>query len=98
MGTLRTVARQLAPPERKTAPPVSARKPADAPTRVQLLQLQLGNQGTAAFVARSSLNVSSPHDPAERGAVAKAAEIMRMSAPVPHNATRESTGIQRCSC
>ncbi|HLK48646.1 MAG TPA: DUF4157 domain-containing protein [Bryobacteraceae bacterium] len=98
MGTSRTAARQPAPLERKPAPPVPSRAPAAAVTPVQLLQRRLGNQGAAAYVAKSALRVSSPSDPAEREAVAKAAEVIRMPAPVMHVAAGESAGVQRCAC
>jgi hypothetical protein len=98
MGISRTVARQPAPPERKPAPPVPTRAPSATATQAQLLQRRLGNQGTAAYIARSAMHVSSPHDPAEKEAVAKGAEIMRMSAPVTPVATAESMDVQRCAC
>jgi phage-related protein len=98
MGTSRIASRQQAAPERTSAGSAAARAPAAHANPVQLLQRRLGNQGTAAFISRSVLNVSSPHDPAEREAVAKAAEIMRMPAAETDAATTKSVGIQRCSC
>ncbi len=97
MGASRTIARQPAQPERKTAARVPARAVAAA-TTAQLLQRRLGNQGTAAYVARSALRVSSPNDPAEKEAVAKAAEVMRMPAPVSPVEALGSAGVQRCAC
>ncbi len=96
MGPTRTVARQPAQPERKTVvrPPVRTAVPLST---AQLLQRRLGNEGAAAFVARSSLRVSSPQDPAEKEAVAKASSVMRMadsSVPV----SNISSGVQRCGC
>jgi phage-related protein len=98
MGTSRIVARQPAPMERKAAPPVPTRAAATSPTSAQLLQRRLGNQGTAMLIARSALRVSSPHDPAEREAVAKAAEVMRAPAPAASIAVGETTSLQPCSC
>src|SRR2546425_1270665 len=98
MGTRNTVARQAAPPERRPAIIAPTRAPAPAVTSAQLLQRRLGNQGTASLIARSAMQVSSPHDPAEREATAKAAEVMRMPLSATQSVSSGSFGVQRCAC
>jgi hypothetical protein len=65
---------------------------------VQVLQRRLGNEGTLALVARSSMRVSSPHDPAEREATAKASEVMRMTSPAVRVGGSSVAEAQRCDC
>ena len=97
MGTSRTLARQPAQAERKPAPRVPARAASPA-APAQLLQRRLGNQGAAAYIARSALRVSSPQDPAEKEAVAKAADVMRMPNAAAQVSASASTAVQRCAC
>jgi len=58
MGTSRIASRRPTPQERTSAAPASARSTAARATPVQLLQRQLGNQGTADFVSRITPPVS----------------------------------------
>jgi hypothetical protein len=99
MGTHNTVTREVAPPQRQPATPAPARTASTVtPTNVQLLQRRLGNQGTAAFIARSALHVSSPHDASEREATAKAAEVLRSAAPAEEIHSLGASGAQRRAC
>jgi hypothetical protein len=88
-------------PDRRPAPATIARVPAAAHPG-QLLQRKLGNQGAAQLarsvvggsgLQRSSLAVSSPHDPAEREATRVAAQVMRLPAPAAVAPVR--AGVQR---
>lgn len=101
MGNQRTVARQLTPEVRRSAvaaAPVRAAAAPHATSTVQLLQRRLGNQGSAALIAKSSLRVSSPQDASEREATSKASEVMRRSTPVAPVSAVGTADLQRCDC
>src|SRR5690349_4011732 len=92
MSTQRAVAaRQPAGPDRRPAPKATA-----AVRPAQVLQRRLGNQGSAAFVARA-MRVSSPADAAEREAVSTAAVVMRSPA-APAVARSATADVNRCAC
>jgi hypothetical protein len=59
MATWHSVSRQVATPERTSAAPTPKSAAAPRPTPAQLLQQRLGNQGTAAFLSQTALQVSS---------------------------------------
>jgi hypothetical protein len=95
MRAERVVARRLAAPDRRP-PTLAPRAPSvTAVPAGQLLQRRLGNQGTAAFLARSAATprVSSPTDASEREATAVAAHVMRM--PAPPTVAPGGAGVQR---
>lgn len=93
----RIIARQHSAPERRPLSPSTlsrVHQSTEGAHPAQRLQRRLGNQGVAAFVARSALQVSSPLDPAEREATAKAAQVMRAPAPIA-TVVATTAGIER---
>lgn len=101
---MKTTARQPSAPERRPVSPAALERSASVQRSPIALQQRLGNQGVAAFVARSvqregALPVSSPHDPAEREAVSIASAVMRMPAPAAEpQPTAGPIAVQRCAC
>lgn len=102
MGTRHTLTREHAPVEKRVAPSVAKRIAPASVAPVQRLASRLGNAGLGLHLAKSSLRVSSPQEPAEREAVATAARVIQMTGPAPSATERILTCVSRhaqsCLC